>query len=244
MAKTMIDNRLYNDAWFFSLSPKAKWLFLFLITNETCNLIGCYEMPQPIISQYTGLTAKELNESMEHLQEKAIYTEGWVIIKNYAKYNPMRNPSVEIAKQKQEDTLPEKIREAYENFIPCRHPAYTLSTPCSDHATPSKVTVPVTETVTVMEIEKIKKNKYNTYDSLGQPELEAIAEKYHLKLEFVQDCHDDMGNWLKSKGKTYKDYYAALANWVKRDAERYVERRIQGNVRPAVDATGLSKKRG
>lgn len=122
MAQAMINNRIYDDLWFFSLSQTAKWLFIFLITNRSCNLIGCYEIPLPIISSYTGVPSDELSKYFEELKEKIIVTDGWIIIKNYEKYNPMRNPSIEVSKQKQIKALPKNIKKIYD----------TLSTPCPD----------------------------------------------------------------------------------------------------------------
>ena len=114
MSKTMLDNTLYDDSWFFELSSDSKWLFMFLITNKSCNLIGCYELPLPIIGTYTGLTPKTISDSFKELEKKVQYVDGWVIIKNYSKHNPVSYPSIETAKNKQLEALPEEIRHHYD----------------------------------------------------------------------------------------------------------------------------------
>jgi len=47
--------------------------------------------------------------------------------------------------------------------------------------------------------------------------LEEIASKYEVPLEFVRNSYDTAGNWIKAKGRVYKDYRAFFENWVKRD---------------------------
>ena len=116
MGKSMIDNRIYNDSWFFSLSQTAKWLFIFLITNHSCNLIGCYEVPEQILSSYTGISIKDLKKHCTELKDKVLFIDNWIIIKNYQKYNPMRNPSIEKSKQGQLNSLPSNIRKIYDTL--------------------------------------------------------------------------------------------------------------------------------
>ena len=48
--------------------------------------------------------------------------------------------------------------------------------------------------------------------------INEIASKYQVPDSFVRSRIDDMGNWLAAKGRTYKNYKAALANWVKSEA--------------------------
>lgn len=62
------------------------------------------------------------------------------------------------------------------------------------------------------------KNKYSSIDSIGETELQETADKYQVTLPFVRSVLDDLDNYCKSKGRKYKDYYAALQNFVKKDA--------------------------
>ncbi|SRR5260221_1176990 len=130
MAITMIDNRIYNDAWFYSLSLPAKWLFIFLITNASCNLLGCYEMPEQIICNYSGLKKADLITHLKELKERVSYVDSWVIINNYEKYNPMRNPNIEKSKQKQASFIPKRILQLRNPIdrvsIGLRNPLVTL----------------------------------------------------------------------------------------------------------------------
>ena len=60
--------------------------------------------------------------------------------------------------------------------------------------------------------ENVKEKKPN------EEEMQKIAEDYQVPLSFVLSKWDDLENWCAAGGKKYKDYLAALRNWVKKDA--------------------------
>lgn len=90
----------------------------------------------------------------------------------------------------------------------------------------------------------IKKEKSESYPlkAITEDDLQEIASDYNVPLSLVTYCLDSMKNWCEAKGKRYSNYKSALRNWVKKEARNTVERRLQGNVRPTVDARGLSKR--
>jgi hypothetical protein len=69
--------------------------------------------------------------------------------------------------------------------------------------------------------ESIKKKP--SLEDLTEEIICRISQDYHLPMAFVSSKADDLKNWCASHGKTYKDYPAALRNWVKRDAEKIVQ---------------------
>lgn len=60
--------------------------------------------------------------------------------------------------------------------------------------------------------------KKREIDTLTQSDLETIATDYQVPISFVISKLDDLKNYCASNGKTYKDYRAALRNWVKKDS--------------------------
>lgn len=62
------------------------------------------------------------------------------------------------------------------------------------------------------------KGKYSTLESLGETEFTDITQRYSVPLSFVNSKYDDLVNYCQSTGKRYSDYFAALRNFVKRDA--------------------------
>ena len=63
--------------------------------------------------------------------------------------------------------------------------------------------------------------------NLKEEDLIDISKKYNVPLAFVMSKLDDMQNWLEAKGKRYKNYKAALSNWVKKDAIAIINKERQ-----------------
>jgi len=72
-------------------------------------------------------------------------------------------------------------------------------------------------------------NKYSSIKNINLSVMEEIAEKYGVPVIFVQSKLDDMINWMAAKGKSYKNYKAALMNWVKSDALKIIQKERQIN---------------
>jgi len=62
------------------------------------------------------------------------------------------------------------------------------------------------------------KEKYSTLESVGESEFEEIAKIYGVSTPFVRSKFDDLVNYCESKGKHYRNYFAALRNFVKNGA--------------------------
>lgn len=79
------------------LSPTAKFLGIYLMTNNYLRMIGIYYLPIPHISIDTGLTEEEINEGIDELTKSAfcLYDEDsyfvWVV--NMAFTQVAENPN-------------------------------------------------------------------------------------------------------------------------------------------------------
>lgn len=67
----------------------------------------------------------------------------------------------------------------------------------------------------------IKRN--SSLEDITESLIGKIAEDYHLPLAFVASKADDLRNYCAAKGKTYRDYPAALRSFVKKDAQKIVQ---------------------
>lgn len=65
--------------------------------------------------------------------------------------------------------------------------------------------------------ETIQKKGYGEFKNvkLSDIEYQKLIDDYGEQL--VKSTIETMSSWLKAKGKTYKDYYAALLNWLKKE---------------------------
>lgn len=64
------------------------------------------------------------------------------------------------------------------------------------------------------------RNAYASLKKLSESDFKEIAERYSVTESFVISKYDDLVNYCAANGRRYKDYRAALANWVKRDAPK------------------------
>jgi len=145
-----------------------------------------------------GLTQKQLDQAKTDLHERVVFYNGWIRLLHTERYNNyVTNPKMEIALQREISFIPEEINRVLDEYDTSIHTS--IYTPNNHKSI-------------------IIKDKSVREGNVSPKEMEQIAIQYRVPFSFVQSKYDDMQNWLKAKGKTYRDYAAALRNWVKRDA--------------------------
>jgi hypothetical protein len=68
------------------------------------------------------------------------------------------------------------------------------------------------------DIEKESPTSFGSLIKMKQSEYEELCNRFTASV--VNDKIETMDNWLISKGKSYKDYYRALINWIKDDQKK------------------------
>lgn len=63
------------------------------------------------------------------------------------------------------------------------------------------------------------KNIYSSLNSIKQNTLQELSDKYECSLADVERTFTTMKNWCEAKGKVYKNYKAALSNWIIKNIE-------------------------
>ena len=78
---------------------------------------------------------------------------------------------------------------------------------------------PITTTIEVVEeVERKKEN--HSLKVLRSPEFwEELSLKFNTNRSYIEQECEKMEDWLKSKGKTQKDYKAFARNWIRRSTE-------------------------
>lgn len=109
-----VNTRMWSDEWFETLKPTERLLWLYLLTNERTNMLGCYEVSMKRISYESGIdevTVRKAFEGFERLG-KAYYLGGkYVFLPNWLKNQSMNTNMVKSAR-KDYATLPISILEA------------------------------------------------------------------------------------------------------------------------------------
>jgi hypothetical protein len=109
-----VNTRIWSDEWFETLKPTEKLLWLYLLTNERTNMLGCYEVSMKRISYESGIDESMVRKAFEAFERigKAYYLGGkYVFLPNWLKNQSMNTNMVKSAK-KDYRTLPESVVRA------------------------------------------------------------------------------------------------------------------------------------
>jgi hypothetical protein len=118
MAKyRMVNTKFWSDTFIReSLNPLDRYLFLYFLTNEKTNIAGIYELPISIISSETGLERIMLTKMMRRLKDKVCYYKGWVILKNFIKYQNLGSDEVKKGIENALKEIPIEIRQKIDSL--------------------------------------------------------------------------------------------------------------------------------
>ena len=117
MKTRVLHTKLWKDKWFVDLSKDAKFLWLYLLTNDKINISGVYELSDREILFDTSIDTSMLGVLKEQLKPKAVFFEGWVKILNVDRYNMYRNsPLNETAYIRELTYIPVPVKEHFQIF--------------------------------------------------------------------------------------------------------------------------------
>lgn len=132
MAKRMVDTRFWTDPYITELESYEQHLFLYLLTNPQTNVAGIYEaQPRRIVFE-THIEENRVKQALSKLtaDDKIGYVKGWVIIKNFTKYQNTESPKIQEGICRVVDELPDFLRTRIMDdtdslFIPYVYRIYT-----------------------------------------------------------------------------------------------------------------------
>jgi hypothetical protein len=200
MKTRIIHTKFWQDEYIGYLSPTDKLLFVYLLLNPHVGLCETYELPDRVVTFETGLTKEQLEKAKEKFSKdgKFAFYKGWIKILNYDRYNQYLGEKNLTAREKECSLIPKEVLEGFNGVSKeYRYPIDTTSNHKSEISNHKELGVVKREEIT----EEI---------------IKEVAEKYQVPESFVAVCREEMENWLKAKGKIYKDKKAGLLNWVLR----------------------------
>ena len=224
MKTRILHTKIYSDNFFITLSPLEKFLFIYYITNESVNIIHCYECPNRKVQFDTGINTPIIEAFQRKMESagKMFFKDGYVLLKNADKYEKYNGELNDKAKLSLINELSIGIREWYEGGMK------GVYIPTINH-----------NTEIINQKEGVVKGKQVSEELITDTEFQQIADDYHVPISFVLSKYEDMTNWCKSKGKRYRDYKAALRNWVKKDAVDIAQKSRGDPHRQNIDATNI-----
>lgn len=110
----IVDTRIWNDSYFADLDPSEKLLFIYFLTNQYLDLCGIYEVPLKMVAMETGLDKEMVIKILLRFKkdQKVFYSDGWIFIKNFTKYQNFSNPKIELGIKRSLNAIPVKVLES------------------------------------------------------------------------------------------------------------------------------------
>jgi len=108
----LVNTHFWDDKYTSNLDPIEKLLFLYFLTNPLCNIIGIYEIEIKRIAFDTGIDKEMVSKIIERFykDKKLAYVDGYIIIKNFIKFQSQGSEKIKIGIKNQFDRLPENIK--------------------------------------------------------------------------------------------------------------------------------------
>lgn len=96
MTYRKISTSMWCDPWFERLSPKARLLFIYLVTNTHTDAAGMVELSDKRVGLESGLDETDIREIAKEIGEKVVSAHGFFWIKNFYRHQKC-NPKFEIS---------------------------------------------------------------------------------------------------------------------------------------------------
>lgn len=203
MKTRIVYPKLWFDENFADCSIEAKVLFLYLITCDQLSLTRYHHITDRQIIFDTGLTIVKLRSAKDELTNLGWchFTKNWVFHNHKCAYvDYSGGERVLKAKKEELNKIPQEIKQVFKGLM-------TGQRPNLNH-----------KSETINPKPKIIRRKYSSLKDIGEAEIQEMAEKYSVPVNFVKSKLEDMTNYCQAHGRRYKNYLSALRNFVKKDA--------------------------
>lgn len=89
MKYRQIATSFWEDGYTLKLSALEKLFFIYLFTNPKVNMVGIYELPDPLILPILACSLDDLSKLKTKFEadRKFFFYDGWIYINNFVKYN-------------------------------------------------------------------------------------------------------------------------------------------------------------
>lgn len=271
MKTRIIHTKFWTDDYIRSLDIEGRLLFFWLITNEFIDVLGVMEVSLDVIERQTGIKANKIEKLKIKFHEdgKIDCYKSYIYLKNsykYQTYSGILNcqPKLRTIYEMSADVhrhyqiqiefwlseIKSEIQPYYDNIKykkiislynrVVKMFKLSINTPIDTPIyTPS-----IGERNKNKEIRnKNKEIKKEKEIEISEEDMQIIADKYHVPIEFVMSKYEDLVDYCQYKGKKYKDYKAALRQWVKKDAIEMARREVnQYGSRRGIDGEALAQQ--
>jgi len=109
----LVNTKFWDDKYTCNLDPIEKLLFLYFLTNPLTNIIGIYEIEIRRVAFDTGIDKEMVMKIIDRFtkDDKIGYYDGYIVIKNFIKFQNENSPKVKIGIQNRINELPEVLEK-------------------------------------------------------------------------------------------------------------------------------------
>jgi len=109
----LVNTHFWDDKYTSNLDPIEKLLFLYFLTNPLTNIIGIYEIEMKRVAFDTGIDKEMVIKIIDRFtaDDKIGYYDGYIVIKNFIKFQNEKSPNVKIGILNRIKELPEVLRK-------------------------------------------------------------------------------------------------------------------------------------
>jgi len=205
MKTRIIQTRFYEDTKVSGLSYEAQNLFMYFLTCPYINISGIFELSDRKIIFEHKCTEKQLEKAKDELERNklVIFKDGWIFVVNAEKNNKYRNsPLNEQAYQRELERIPVNVKEYFDSSMDSS--IYTNHN--SKH---------ITNNIEIINKKGVVRG--NSMEILLEKDtVLELSKTLNIDQDIVQMEVEKMVDWLKAKGKRYKDYKAFARNWLRK----------------------------
>lgn len=109
----LINSSFYIDEWVCELDPSEKFMYLYLITNDSTNICGVYKTSKKRIAMDTGFNTDTVGHILSRFErdKKAYFYDGYIIIPSFPKNQKLSSPKLKQGVENLLRSLPDNIIE-------------------------------------------------------------------------------------------------------------------------------------
>lgn len=206
----VVKSDFWVDDYVEQLMMKERYLFLYLLTNPNTNILGIYQTTLKRMAFETGMEEDQIESILLKFKndDKVHYINNYILLVNFQRHQSL-NPTIKKGIQKLFDSLPKTVVD------------FILSKKSRIYDRLSTVYLIDYRYLSIDKDKNTSKDKNAKNSPLVDidkfiNEIPEYIYKYgHTKGQVFKTV-DDLVNYCKAHGKKYKDYYAALSNFLKK----------------------------
>lgn len=107
-----VRDEIWSDEWFYSLDATAKLVWLYLLTNDKCNVAGVYKLNRVWASKTLSIKKDRLDTILEGMKSdfRCILYDDWIILVNFYKHQS-KSPKIKAGIKRILSELPRQVQE-------------------------------------------------------------------------------------------------------------------------------------